>query len=306
MTTDIFIKDITATIFNIQHFSTHDGPGIRTVIFFKGCPLDCEWCHNPESKGFEPELSYDSALCIGCKSCEICPRGVHNFNGGIHYLNRADCIGCGLCADVCPTGSLELIGKRRTITEILDDASRDAVFFGDNGGITLSGGEPLAQPAAIALLAECKRWGFHTCVETSGYVSAEIIRASAESTDLFLYDCKETNSELHKLHTGVNSELVLSNLTLLDRLGAKVVLCCPIIPGINDNTAHFEYITHLASKHSSVISIQLEPYNPLGIAKSERIGRPLHYCKAEFLDKKELDHALVLMRKICTIPVRLS
>ena len=135
-------------VFNIQHFSTHDGPGIRTVIFMKGCPLSCAWCHNPEGKGFYPELSFDAARCVGCQKCGICPNGAHSFDG-VHVLDRTKCVVCGKCAEVCPVGALEVIGREYSVGELLREVGKDDIFYGDDGGVTISGGEPFAQADSL-------------------------------------------------------------------------------------------------------------------------------------------------------------
>lgn len=262
-----------ATIFNIQRFSIQDGPGIRTTVFMKGCPLRCSWCHNPESNRAVPELFYTQSKCVGCGSCAaIC--GCHSLTDGEHSLDRASCVGCGRCAEACYTGALELCGKPMSPEEILHEVLKDVDFYADGGGMTLSGGEPLHQlEFTLELLKLAKEAGLNTCMETCGYASPERVQAVAPYVDLFLYDYKETAPALHRKFTGVDNALILSNLRLLDSLGARLILRCPIIPGCNDRLEHFIGIAETAKSLSNVLEINVEPYHPLGKSKSERLGR---------------------------------
>lgn len=291
-------------VFNIQHFSTHDGPGIRTVIFLKGCPLDCAWCHNPEGKGFAPELSFDSARCIGCGKCRVCPNGAHMFDGNSHRIDRTKCTACGECAKICPAGALELVGKEYTVSELLAEAARDSVFYGNDGGVTISGGEPFAQfDGLLELLKALRAAGINTAVETSGFTSPEKLTAAAEYTDLFLYDCKLTDEELSRKYTGVGYRELSADLPLLDKLGARVVLRCPIIPGVNDDSRHINEIAGLCEKHSCIISAELEPYHPLGLRKYAAVGRSATYTYDKRLDESRLSALLDELGKLTAKPV---
>ena len=262
-------------VFNIQHFSTHDGPGIRTVIFMKGCPLSCAWCHNPEGKGFYPELSFDAARCVGCRKCGICPNGAHVFDG-VHVLDRTKCVVCGKCAGVCPVGALEVIGREYSTEELLGEVGKDAVFYGNDGGVTISGGEPFAQGGElIELLKALKAAGYNTAVETSGCASPENLKMAAEFCDLFLYDLK--SGEKSREYVGADFGKLISGLSVLDEAGAKVRLRCPIIPGVNDGIGHIRLIAETADSHPSVKSVELEPYHPLGLRKYRNIGSEAAY-----------------------------
>lgn len=270
-------------LFNIQHFSLHDGPGIRTVLFFKGCPLSCIWCHNPEGKNAKPTLSYLKEKCLFCGKCaSVCPADAHQLKDG-HEIFRQKCVLCGRCADACSFGALEMLGREYTIDEILNEAEKEKIYYGDNGGITISGGEPFGQyEALINLLKALKEKEYHICIETSGYTSHERIAEAAKYTDLFLYDYKESNNERHIKYTGVDQDKILNNLNVLDSLNARVILRCPIIPDINDYDAHFEKIAETANMHTCIQSVELMPYHPLGISKSDSIGEKYVYENDKF------------------------
>ena len=273
-------------LFNIQHFSLHDGPGIRTVLFFKGCPLSCIWCHNPEGKSTKNTLSFLKERCVFCRRCEsVCPQNVHSFQSGEHRFNRQNCISCGKCVEVCNYGALEMLGKEYTIDEILRDTEKDRAYYGDNGGITISGGEPFMQfDALITLLKAMKENGYHVCIETSGYTASERMCEAAKYTDLFLYDYKESNTEKHIKYIGVAQDKILKNLDVLDDVKAKVILRCPIIPSVNDYNEHFEKIAKIANEHTSIQSVEFMPYHPLGISKANNIGEKYSYGNNQFTE----------------------
>jgi len=273
-------------LFNIQHFSLHDGPGIRTVLFFKGCPLSCIWCHNPEGKSTQKVLSFLKERCVFCRGCEsVCPQEVHSFQSGEHRFNRQNCICCSKCVDVCNYGALEMLGKEYTIDEILRDVEKDKAYYGDNGGVTISGGEPFMQfEALITLLKALKENGYHICIETSGYTTSERILEAAKYTDLILYDYKESNNERHIKYTGVNQDKILNNLDVLDDVDAKVILRCPVIPSVNDYHEHFEKIAQIANQHISIQSVEFMPYHPLGISKANNIGEEYVYENDRFTE----------------------
>ncbi len=266
-------------IFNIQKFCINDGPGIRTTVFFKGCPLRCEWCHNPESKKILQELMFFSDKCISCAKCDgICEKGVHIFDD-VHTLNRSECVFCGKCEAVCPVNALEVAGKTVTADEVMKAALSDKAFYEDSGGgITLSGGEPFMQyEFMLDILKKAKRNSLHTCVETCGFTDKEKLLEAAEFIDIFLFDYKITDSALHKEYTGVGNEKITENLRIIDENGSKIILRCPIIPSVNDNEAHFKGIAKTADSLKNVIGIELSPYHELGISKLTRIGQENKY-----------------------------
>ena len=264
------------TVFNIQKFSINDGPGLRTTVFLKGCPLNCLWCHNPESKKAMPEIFFDRKKCTFCSRCApACEKNLHRISEGEHDYLRSDCTACGKCTDSCLVGALEVTGKLMDSAEVIEEVMKDEIFYETSGGgMTLSGGEPLLQlDFSAELLGLAKERGLHTAMETSGYASREAILRIAPLVDLFLFDCKETDSRLHKEFTGVGNEKILENLRLLDSLGKDIVLRCPIIPGYNDRDEHFIGIAALAEELAGVKEINVEPYHPLGEGKSSLLGR---------------------------------
>lgn len=265
---------MSGTVFNIQRFSLFDGPGVRTVVFLKGCPLRCIWCHNPEGLEKSPQILYDPCKCIGCGECaEVCSKGLHIIKGGLHGYARAECGGCGKCADVCCTGSLAVAGREMTVDEVMNTVLRDLpVYRESGGGLTLSGGEPLSQPDfAIEMLRAAKSAGISTCIETSGYTVPEKLSQAAEYTDIFLFDYKATGNEMHTRLCGVEQTRILENLALLDTLGSHLILRCPIITGANDLSEHIAGIARTAARYECIKEIQLEPYHRLGVSKAEKL-----------------------------------
>ncbi len=268
-------RDTTGNIFDIQRFSIHDGPGIRTTVFVKGCPLRCVWCHNPEGIDGEPVLSFLPNKCIGCGYClRACQRSVHKIVDGVHGLDRSECEACGTCTEECYAGALELVGREVTVGEALDEVLRDRPFYEtSDGGMTLSGGEPTMQiEFSAALLEAAKDEGLHCCVETCGHCSYDDLERIRPAVDLFLYDYKATNDEQHRELTGVSNKLIIENLRKLNDSGSAIVLRCPIIPGTNDCDEHFEGIAALAGALPNLSGVELMPYNPLGESKVGRMG----------------------------------
>lgn len=261
-------------VFNIQKFCLQDGPGIRTTVFLKGCPLHCAWCHNPESHFEKSIVLYDREKCVACGRCgETCQNRAHVFEIE-HTIDREKCISCGACVEVCGYDALELAGKEMTVDEVILEVLKDRAFYENSGGgLTLSGGEPLLQfDFSYELLRQARLNGINTCVETCGFASTEKIIKIAEVTDFFLYDWKLTDDRLHKEYTGVSNSLILKNLQMIDSLGAKIVLRCPIIPEINDTEQHFEGIARVANSLKNILRVEVEPYHSLGNEKYRKIG----------------------------------
>ncbi len=301
------MTDSSGMIFDIQKFSIHDGPGIRTTVFLKGCPLDCLWCHNPESKDHAPEIAFDPARCIGCRACALaCPEGGHTLDAAGHRYDRSLCRRCGTCAAACHAGALERIGREMTVAAVLEEVLKDRPFYETSGGgMTLSGGEPLLQPGFTRdLLAAAAAHGLHTCVETCGFAAWSDLQAILPLTGLFLYDCKETDPARHLACTGVASDPILDNLRRLDQAGAKLILRCPIIPGLNDRPDHLEGIARLANGLQHLLEINLMPYHPLGASKSARIGVAYPLENKAFAEKERTEAWLAQVQRLVRIPVR--
>ena len=299
-----------AEVFNIQRFSLFDGPGVRTVVFLKGCPLRCLWCHNPEGIRTGVQILYNADRCISCGACvAVCPAGCHRMDNGRHIYDRAHCTHCGACVKECTSLALTRVGESMTVDEVMEVVLRDEkTYSASGGGLTLSGGEPLAHGQfSLALLKAAKARHLHTCVETSGFGDPKVLEQMAAVTDLFLFDYKVTGDDLHETLCGVPQTPILENLALLDRLGARVILRCPIIPEYNGTEVHQQGIADTANLFSCVEEIQLEPYHRLGISKSQQLGEKPGYDGA--VPEKELVEAFAagLREKLTrSVPVQIS
>lgn len=258
-------------IFDIQRCSVNDGPGLRTVVFLKGCPLKCLWCHNPESQNPEPELMFNYEKCVGCGKCaEVCR--CHTFADGVHEIRREQCTACGKCAEACPGHALTVKGKSCSPEEVVREVRKDKRYYEKSGGgVTLSGGEPCMQGGFLEeILRECRREGIHTAVETSGCASRETLERILPLTDLFLWDYKATRDSV--FFTGADREKILEHLQFALARGARVRLRCPIIPGVGDNRGHLEAIAQL-SQSPGLDGVDILPYHNMGVFKSRQLGR---------------------------------
>jgi pyruvate formate lyase activating enzyme len=293
-------------IFDLQRFSVHDGPGIRSLVFLKGCPLRCPWCANPESQRFEPELMLEAGRCIRCGAClTACPRGAaHRTASGIAQ-DAARCAGCGRCAEVCYAEGRVLAGRRVTAGGVLAEVLRDEPFFRNSGGgVTLGGGEPLAQPDfAAALLRLCRARGLHTAIETCGQAPWTACEDVRPWTDVFLFDLKHVDGERHRAATGADLARILTNL---DRLadGAQVVVRVPLIPGFNDAP---DVVSALAerARAAGVREMRLLPYHRLGQSKYARLGRAYAFAHAAPLAPAQIE-ALVVAAAATGVRVRVG
>ncbi len=261
-------------VFDVQRFSLHDGPGIRTVVFLKGCPLRCAWCANPESQRAEAEIAWFAGQCALCGRCaEACPREAIRVDDGRGLTDRALCTACGECAAACARGARRLMGREVTVDEVMAEVRRDAVFFRrSGGGVTFSGGEPLAQPEfLLECLRRCRRWGYHTAVETCGQARWEDLRAAAEIADVLLYDLKQVDSARHRELTGQGNELIVRNLERLLGLGAVVTVRVPVVPGANDDRESMSALAAFVARHPGIRDVELLPYHPFGRHKYEAL-----------------------------------
>jgi pyruvate formate lyase activating enzyme len=264
-------------IFDIKRYAINDGPGIRVVIFFKGCNLHCAWCHNPESISGEVEKMYTPSKCIKCGTCvAVCPENAISLSSDGITTDAELCTLCGKCADVCPTKAIEMSGKAMSVSEIIDIIEKERVFFEQSGGgVTFSGGEPLMHPSLlIKLLDECGRREIHRTIDTAGHVKTETLLEIATRTDLFLYDLKMMDSSLHEQWTGARNEMILRNLEALADSGAKIIIRIPIIGGVNDTEENIhqtaEFISGLAGEKKEV---HLLPYHNIAQTKYMKLGK---------------------------------
>lgn len=301
---------ITGQVLNVQHFCTSDGPGIRTTVFLKGCPLRCAWCHNPETHESCSQLLYRASKCRACAACvAVCPTGAHTVTpAGEHLLDRSLCRGCGACAAACPFTALEYAGSSLSVGEILPELLADRIFYETSGGgITVSGGEPTAQPIfTAALLRACHEEGLQTAMETSGVCSEETLLSLIPHTDLFLLDWKLWDDALHKQYTKVSNHPVLATLALLNEHQKTVHLRCPLIPDVNTTEAHYDSIVALAEKYPVIKEIELEPYHPLGVTKAEALGVEAAYQRREFMERSESELVKQYIEERTCVPVSLG
>jgi pyruvate formate lyase activating enzyme len=265
----------TGMVFDLQRCSLYDGPGIRTTVFLKGCPLRCIWCHNPEAMAFRAQVSFNAEACAHCFACvDVCPNGAQQRVGDRHVLDYALCQACGQCVEVCPNDALRLIGQRQSVEAILEEVERDRRYYASSGGgLTLSGGEPMAQfPFTLALLQAAKARDLHTCLETCGFAPVDKYAQVLPYVDVFLFDYKATDPVRHVDYTGVSNEMIRSSFDFLYQQGAAIVLRCPLIPGLNDTPDHLAGIAHMAAAHPRLLGIELMAYHDLGVDKARQIG----------------------------------
>ncbi|WP_419024568.1 glycyl-radical enzyme activating protein [Emergencia sp.] len=263
------------TIFNIQKMSIHDGPGIRTTVFFKGCPLNCLWCSNPESQKVEKEVACFQSRCVTCGYCaEVCPKGLIEAQPPFEITNREECDLCEICVKECCTNAKKVVGEDYTVDELLKEIMKDKSFYDSSGGgVTFSGGEPLMQSAFLKeILAACRENGVHTAIETTGMTDTDSLIETAALLDLIFYDVKHMDDETHRDITGVSNERIIANLAALAKAHDNIVVRIPVIPGINDSTENLRKTADYAAS-LNIPSIELLPYHNLGEVKYGQLGR---------------------------------
>ncbi|NIQ04233.1 MAG: glycyl-radical enzyme activating protein [Candidatus Korarchaeota archaeon] len=265
-------------IFNIERFAYQDGPGIRTIIFLKGCPLHCQWCANPEGQLYSFNLQYFQEKCIGCGRCvDVCPQGAIEVDPqGKSVTDRSACIGCGKGAEICLNDARKIIGRDVTVKEVIDTIKKDELFYHNtSGGITLSGGEPLNQPEfAYSLLKRSQELHIHTAIETSAYVDWETLERILEVLDLIMVDIKHMDPMVHERYTGVSNDKILNNIAQLASLPSpSKIVRIPIVPGINDTKGNIKATAQFLS-NIGIINVELLPYHELGLSKYQTLDWP--------------------------------
>lgn len=264
----------TGILFNVQRFSLHDGPGIRTTVFFKGCNMRCAWCHNPESFQMKPQLSLNHSLCTLCRQCiQPCANHVHHIANGVHSLSTSMCTTCNACIKNCPNDALSIIGQEWTVADVVTECLKDKIYYKEDGGVTLSGGEATLQyDFVLELVKELKNHNIHICLETNGAIAKEKLITLSEYIDLFLFDFKLYDDALHQKYIGLSNKMVYESLATLNELHKDVILRCPIIPNVNDCKEHFNQINELKQKYTNIIDVEIMAYHDLGKSKWDSIG----------------------------------
>jgi pyruvate formate lyase activating enzyme len=283
----------TAVITNIQGYSIHDGPGIRTVVFFKGCPLSCQWCANPECLSKKPQIGFIKSLCQQCGKClDVCPNNAIRAGEDVYRIDHSRCESCGKCSDHCSYGALVRYGNPMTVEETWDAVKRDKMFYETSGGgVTVSGGEPLLNSGFVRELFElCREEQIGTCIETCGFVESEVLLEVFPVTDLFLFDLKHMDSDIHRKYTGHSNKRILKNAASLIDRAADVIFRQPLIPGFNDSLTNIEVTAKfLTSLGENAVRLQLMPYHRMGRDKYTALNKEYYMNELGIMENDELE-----------------
>jgi pyruvate formate lyase activating enzyme len=284
-----------AVVTNIQGFSIHDGPGIRTVVFFKGCPLSCRWCANPECISKNPQVGFIERLCQNCGRClENCPNDAIQPGENVYRVNHDRCDSCGRCVDNCPYTALVRYGEMMTVVEVWDKVKRDKMFYdASGGGVTVSGGEPLLNARFTKELFElCQSEGINTCVETCGFVNRDMLLEVLPLTDLFLFDLKHVDPTIHLQYTGQSNKLILGNAAYLVQAGVKIIFRQPLVIGVNDSPDHIREIAgFLNGLGENALNLQLMPYHRLGQDKYKALHQTYKMAETKIMTSEGVEAA---------------
>ncbi|RPI30137.1 MAG: glycyl-radical enzyme activating protein [Chloroflexota bacterium] len=283
---------VTGLVFDIRKFSVHDGPGIRTTVFLKGCPLTCLWCHNPESQSTRPELIFRESRCIRCGACLVeCPQGAISMSDDGPVTQTEKCLGCGSCASACAAEAREVVGQEMTVARVMEQVERDISFYDQSGGgVTFSGGEPLLQPAfLLACLQACREKDIHTVMDTCGAAPWHYLEAILPLTNLILYDLKLIDDARHRQLTGASNRLILQNLRELAKRRQPLILRVPVIPGLTDQTDDIRQLAEFVQSLACAYPIELLPYHRAAAAKYVRLGREYSLSETEPPGDEQMD-----------------
>lgn len=302
-------RTVRGTIFDIQRFTVHDGPGIRTAVFMKGCPLRCPWCQNPESILKTPQVTYFPMLCVGCGSCvKVCQQKAISSTGKnlIEKIDLTLCNHCGECAVSCCSRALQLIGQSVSVDEVFDTVMKDSLFYQNSGGgVTFTGGEPTYQPEFLTeMVKHFKKQGLHLVIETCGMFPWDSVAEAFSLIDIIYLDIKHVNNEEHQRVTGASNTTILENARHIDEMQKTIRIRVPIIPGFNDSIEDFGQILHFASGLRNLDKVQILPYHKFGINKYDRIGLGYSLTELEAPQNSTIDTLLALAESqnvICTL-----
>ncbi len=286
------IRDAQGIVFNIQRYSIQDGPGIRTTVFLKGCPLRCAWCSNPESQYFEPEIAHRDSLCTKCSRCiDACQEGAILVELGGISIDRRLCTNCGKCIEVCTPQALKIIGEKMSAGEVFEKIKKDSEFYRNSGGgVTVSGGEPLSQPDFVAaLFMLCQDEGIETCIDTSGYASSDVLRKVLPYTSLVLFDIKLSNATAHRRWTMKSNEKILKNLEMTIASGTPLIMRVPTIPGVNDSDEELKNIARIAVQSlREPRKVNLLPFHKFGFGKYRMLDRECQLSESTALNNADV------------------